>query len=79
MDLNTIEIEKTGLLFFDVLNGYYHEASNAAKQKKKPMIDNAVRLMKSARKAGIPIFLPREVIGKTKARPSCSKPTPTFP
>ena len=56
MDLNTIEIEKTGLLFFDVLNGYYHEASDEAKQKKKPMIDNAVRLMKSARKAGIPIF-----------------------
>jgi ureidoacrylate peracid hydrolase len=56
MDLNTIEIEKTGLLFFDVLNGYYHEASDTAKQKKKPMVDNAVRLMKSARKAGIPIF-----------------------
>lgn len=35
MDLNTIEIEKTSLLFFDVLNGYYHEASDAAKQKKK--------------------------------------------
>ncbi len=56
MDLNTMEIEKTGLLFFDVLNGYYHEASDTAKQKKKPMVDNAVRLMKSARKAGIPIF-----------------------
>jgi nicotinamidase-related amidase len=56
MDLNTIEIKKTGLLFFDVLNGYYHEASEAAKQKKKPMVDNAVRLMKTARKLGIPIF-----------------------
>jgi ureidoacrylate peracid hydrolase len=56
MDLHTMEIEKTGLLFFDVLNGYYHEASDTAKQKKKPMVDNAVRLMKSARKAGIPIF-----------------------
>jgi ureidoacrylate peracid hydrolase len=56
MDLNTIEIKKTGLLFFDVLNGYYHEASDAAKQKKKPMVDHAVRLMKTARKARIPIF-----------------------
>jgi ureidoacrylate peracid hydrolase len=56
MDLNTIEIQKTGLLFFDILNGYYHEASAAAKQKKKPMVDNAVRLMKAARKTGIPIF-----------------------
>ena len=26
MDLNRIEIKKTGLLFFDLLNGYYHEA-----------------------------------------------------
>ena len=77
MDLNTMEIEKTGLLFFDVLNGYYHEASDTAKQKKKPMVDNAVRLMKSARKAGIRFSLPRGVIGKTKARRSCSKPTPT--
>ena len=56
MDLHTIEIEKTGLIFFDVLNGYYHEASDAAKQKKKPMVDNAVRLMKTARKVGMPIF-----------------------
>lgn len=56
MDLNRIEIEKTGLLFFDVLNGYYHLASPAAKERKKPMIDNAVLLMKAARKTGIPIF-----------------------
>ena len=56
MDLNTIEIQKTGLLFFDILNGYYHETGAAAKQKKKPMVDNAVRLMKAARKTGMPIF-----------------------
>jgi nicotinamidase-related amidase len=56
MDLNRIELKKTGLLFFDILNGYYHEAGEAAKQRKKPMVDNAVRLMKAARTAGIPIF-----------------------
>jgi nicotinamidase-related amidase len=56
MDLNRIEINKTGLLFFDVLNGYYHLASPAAKERKKPMIDNAVLLMKAARKALMPIF-----------------------
>ena len=56
MDLNRIEIDKTGLLFFDVLNGYYHLASPAAKERKKPMIDNAVLLMKAARKARMPIF-----------------------
>jgi len=59
MDLNRIELKKTGLLFFDVLNGYYHEAGEAAKQRKKPMADNAVRLMKAARKASIPIFFAR--------------------
>lgn len=56
MDLNRIDIEKTGLLFFDILNGYYHLASAAAKERKKPMIDNAVLLMKAARKTGLPIF-----------------------
>ena len=55
MDLNTIEIKKTGLLFFDLLNGYYHEASDAAKQKKQPMVDNAARLMRAARQVGMPI------------------------
>lgn len=59
MDLNRIELKKTGLLFFDVLNGYYHEAGEAAKQRKKPMVDNAVRLMKAARKASMPIFFAR--------------------
>lgn len=43
-------------MFFDILNGYYHEASAAAKQRKKPMVDNAVRLMKAARSANIPIY-----------------------
>lgn len=56
MNLNEIEIKRTGLLFFDILNGYYHEASAAAKQRKKPMVDNAVRLMKAARSARIPIY-----------------------
>jgi ureidoacrylate peracid hydrolase len=56
MNLNEIEIKKTGLLFFDILNGYYHEAGEAAKQRKKPMVDNAVLLMKAARASGIPIY-----------------------
>ena len=56
MNLNQIELQRTGLLFFDILNGYYHEASAAAKQRKKPMVDNAVRLMKAARSAVIPIY-----------------------
>ena len=54
--LHRIDIEKTGLLFFDILNGYYHLANAAAKERKKPMVDNAVGLMKAARKTGVPIF-----------------------
>ena len=56
MNLNEIELQRTGLLFFDMLNGYYHEASAATKQRKKPMADNAVRLMKAARSAAMPIY-----------------------
>ena len=56
MNLNQIELKKTAILFFDILNGYYHEASETARARKKPMVENAVRLMKAGREAGIPIF-----------------------
>jgi nicotinamidase-related amidase len=56
MNPNQIDAKKTAILFFDILNGYYHEASDRAKARKKPMVDGAVRLMKIGREAGIPIF-----------------------
>ncbi len=56
MGLNDIELKKTAILFFDILNGYYHAAEPAAKARMKPMVDNAVRLMKAGREADIPIF-----------------------
>jgi ureidoacrylate peracid hydrolase len=56
MNPNQIEINKTGILFFDILNGYYHQANEKAKARKKPMVEGAVRLMKVGREAGIPIF-----------------------
>lgn len=56
MGLNDIEIRKTGLLFFDILNGYYHSGNAAARARMKPWVDNAVRLMKAGRQAGLPIF-----------------------
>ena len=56
MNLNQIELKKTAILFFDILNGYYHEASETTKARKKPMVDGAVRLMRAGREAGIPIF-----------------------
>jgi nicotinamidase-related amidase len=56
MEPNQIDIKKTGILFFDILNGYYHQASEANRARKKPMVEGAVRLMKAGRQAGIPIF-----------------------
>lgn len=56
MNPNQIEINKTGILFFDILNGYYHQANEKAKARKKPMVEGAIRLMKAGREAGIPIF-----------------------
>lgn len=55
MNLNEVDIEKTALLFFDMLNGFYHEAGDARKARMKPMIDNAVRLMKGRRQTKMPI------------------------
>ena len=56
MNVNQLELKKTAILFFDILNGYYHKAEEAGKARMKPMVDNAVRLMKAGREAGIPIF-----------------------
>jgi nicotinamidase-related amidase len=44
------------LLFFDLLNVYYHGAPEETQRRMKPVVDNAVRLMDGARKASIPIF-----------------------
>ena len=56
MNVNDLNLKKTGILFFDILNGYYHDAEPANKARMKPWIDNAVRLMKAGREAGLPIF-----------------------
>ncbi|MEX0802453.1 MAG: cysteine hydrolase [Candidatus Binatia bacterium] len=56
MNVNELNTSKTGLLFFDMLNVYYHGASEETKKKMKPVVDNAVRLLNAARKSGIPIF-----------------------
>jgi nicotinamidase-related amidase len=55
MNVNELDLKKTAILFFDMLNGYYHAATEAAKIRMKPMVDNAVRLMKAGREAEIPI------------------------
>lgn len=56
MNVNDFDLKKTALLFFDILNGYYHSGDEAAQARMKPWVDNAVRIMKAGRQAGLPIF-----------------------
>ena len=56
MNVNQLDTKKTGLLFFDLLNVYYHGAPEETQKRMKPVVDNAVRLLDAARKASIPVF-----------------------
>lgn len=56
MNVNDFETKKAAILFFDILNGYYHGGNGGAQARMKPWVDNAVRLMKAGRAAGMPIF-----------------------
>ena len=56
MNVNELNVRNTGLLFFDMLNVYYHGAPEETKKKMKPVVDNAVRLMNAARQMNMPIF-----------------------
>jgi ureidoacrylate peracid hydrolase len=49
MNVNHLNVKNTCLLFFDMLNVYYHGASEETKKRMKPVVDNAVRLMNAAR------------------------------
>jgi len=56
MNVNHFEVKKTAMLFFDILNGYIPSAESGQPRVLKPWIENAVRLGKAARAAGLPIF-----------------------
>ena len=56
MNVNHFELKKTALLFFDILNGYVSEPERGKPRVLKPWIQNAVRLSKAGRAAGLPIF-----------------------
>jgi nicotinamidase-related amidase len=56
MNVNELNIRKTALLFFDMLNIYYHGASQETKRRMKPVVDNAVRLMNAARQNRMHIY-----------------------
>jgi len=53
MNVNELNVSKTALLFFDMLNVYYHGAPEETKKRMKPVVDNAVRLMNVARQNGM--------------------------
>ena len=56
MNVSHFDLKKTSLLFFDILNGYVPEAAQGKATALKPWIQNAVRLGKAGRAAGLPIF-----------------------
>jgi nicotinamidase-related amidase len=56
MNVNHFEPKKTALLFFDILNGYVPEAEPGKPRLQRPWIQNAVRLGKAGRAAGLPVF-----------------------
>lgn len=56
MNINHFERKKTALLFFDILNGYVPEPEPGKPRVFKPWIQNAVRLGKAARAAGLAVF-----------------------
>jgi len=56
MNVNRFELKKTAMLFFDILNGYVPSPEPGKPRVLKPWIENAVRLGKAARAAGLPVF-----------------------
>ena len=56
MNVKDFDSKKTALLFFDILNGYVPAPEPGKPRVLKPWIQNAVRLSKAGRVAGLPIF-----------------------
>ena len=56
MNVNHFEVKKAAMLFFDILNGYVPSPEPGRPRVLKPWIENAVRLGKAARAAGLPVF-----------------------
>jgi ureidoacrylate peracid hydrolase len=56
MNVNYFDPKKCGLLFFDILNGYVPAAEPGQPRELKPWIQNAIRLNKAGRAAGLPTF-----------------------
>ena len=56
MNVKDFSRKNTALLFFDILNGYLPAPEPGKPRALKPWIQNAVRLSKAGRAAGLPVF-----------------------
>ena len=56
MNVTDFDLKKTGLLFFDILNGYVAGPEPGKPRVLKPWIQNAVKLSQAGRAAGLPVF-----------------------
>jgi ureidoacrylate peracid hydrolase len=56
MNVKDFGLKKTGLLFFDILNGYVAQPEPGKPRVLKPWIQNAVKLSKAGCAAGLPVF-----------------------
>jgi ureidoacrylate peracid hydrolase len=56
MNVDELHPAKTAILFFDILNGYFHGGDTPMSEVKRSLVGHAVRLMKAGRAAGLPIF-----------------------
>ena len=56
MNIHQINSKKTAVLFFDMLNVYFHNIPEEKQKALKPVVANAVRLMNGARQAGMLIY-----------------------
>jgi len=59
MRLTEIDVKKTGLLFFDMIKGFYEDVPASKRARLQPIVDNAAVIMKAGREAGLPIFFAR--------------------
>jgi len=56
MNVNHFDPKKTALLFFDILNGYVPAPEPGNPRVLIPWVQNAIRLSKAGRAAGLPVF-----------------------
>jgi ureidoacrylate peracid hydrolase len=56
MPHNTLDPQKTAVLFFDMLNAYYRGSSEENQRKMEPIVAAAVKVREEAAERGIPCF-----------------------